>query len=63
MENASGQSRDQTVAGKRIKVENSEGKGETDTKGEGSTTSNVTDAQWRSMMDVVIAIYEFREEE
>ena len=63
MENASEQSRDQPVAGKRVKVENADGKGEADTKGEGSVISNVTDTQWRSMMDVVMGIYEFREEE
>ncbi|PLN77969.1 putative RSC complex subunit [Aspergillus taichungensis] len=34
------------------------------TKGDGATpASNVTDEQWRSMMDVVLAIYEVREED
>jgi chromatin structure-remodeling complex subunit RSC1/2 len=36
---------------------------EDDGKGDSSATSGVTDEQWRSMMDVVLAIYEFREEE
>ncbi|GAA5230761.1 hypothetical protein GCM10025794_32730 [Massilia kyonggiensis] len=36
---------------------------EDDGKGDSSSTGGVTDEQWRSMMDVVLAIYEFREEE
>lgn len=63
MENTSEQSRDQPVAGKRVKVEETDGKSQSDNKGEGSAISGVTDTQWRSMMDVVMAIYEFREEE
>ncbi|KAH3563097.1 hypothetical protein KXV84_000747 [Aspergillus fumigatus] len=36
---------------------------EDDGKGDSSSTGGVTDEQWRSMMDVVLAIYEFREED
>ena len=36
---------------------------EVDGKGDGSAEKTVTDAQFRSMMDVVLAIYEFREAE
>ncbi|THC95461.1 hypothetical protein EYZ11_005055 [Aspergillus tanneri] len=37
---------------------------ETDGKGDTvATTDSVSDEQWRSMMDVVMAIYEFREAE
>lgn len=37
---------------------------EDDTRGDGAApASGVTDEQWRSMMDVVLAIYEVREEE
>lgn len=54
MENASDQSRDQTMP-----VESVEAGG----KAEDSAAGGVSDIQWRSMMDVVMAIYEFREAE
>lgn len=63
MENASEQSRDQIVPEKPVESVESDGKGESQNKAEESATPGVTDTQWRSMMDVVLAIYEFREGE
>lgn len=63
MENPSDQSQAQSVAEERVKVEEADGKDQGDNKGEGSATAGISDTQWRSMMDVVMAIYDFREEE
>lgn len=60
MGNTSDQSRDQTAK----PVESVEaGNGEGDNKAEDSVAGGISDAQWKSMMDVLMAIYEFREEE
>lgn len=41
-------------------VKSIENDGQTDSQ---APTDGITDEQWRSMMNVVLAIYEFREEE
>lgn len=63
MENSSDQSQAQAVTEERVKTEGTDGKDQGNSKDEGSATSGVSDIQWRSMMDVVMALYDFREEE
>lgn len=53
------QSRDQPATEKPVESVEGDGKGE----GANTADAGVTDTQWRSMMDVLLAIYDYREEE
>jgi chromatin structure-remodeling complex subunit RSC1/2 len=58
MEKESEPSQVQPTPEEPVKSIEDDGKG-----GSAATAEGVTDQQWRSMMDVVMAIYDFREEE
>lgn len=58
MEKKSEPSQPQPTREELVKSIEDDGKGDS-----AATAEGVTDEQWRSMMDVVMAIYEYREEE
>ncbi|KAE8336505.1 hypothetical protein BDV24DRAFT_141607 [Aspergillus arachidicola] len=58
MEKKSEPSQPQPTRGELVKSIEDDGKGDS-----AATVEGVTDEQWRSMMDVVMAIYEYREED